>query len=193
MRKQKTPALYHFTCEHGREGIARTGTLIPRTHPFMQHLGPLLWLTDLAEPTPESVGLTSTTLSCDRLAHRFIVQSHAAVRWTEIRRMVPRDVVESLEAFSKPAHWWIVRRPLTSSEFSLDDSWTHTRGGIQRMTWDEYLASLLAEGEALKQEGMALAKKYPQHAPELLAMLAKGEMMRTMLAEIMAQETPEEA
>ena len=68
--KDRSPILYHFTCDdHGYPGIVRTGTVLPRQHPFMPGLGPLLWLTDLAEPpTPESVGLTSQNLKCDRLA-----------------------------------------------------------------------------------------------------------------------------
>ncbi len=49
--------LYHFTCEHGKRGIDLTRILLPNVHPFMRNLGPLIWLTDLAEPpTPESVG-----------------------------------------------------------------------------------------------------------------------------------------
>lgn len=51
---------------------------------------------------------------------------------------------------------------------------------------------LIAQGETLKQEGLRLAKKYPQHAPEILALIAKGEMMRALLAESLAREASDE-
>ena len=123
---QRTPDLYHFTCSHGHTGIARTGTLLPHAHPFMPYLGPLLWLTDLADPpSKESVGLTSSWTSCDRLAYRYNVQCRAAIPWSEVRKKAAGDVVAMLESFGQPEHWWIVRRPLTASEFSFDDSWRH--------------------------------------------------------------------
>jgi hypothetical protein len=117
--------LYHFTCEHGKRGIDLTHILLPNIHPFMKNLGPLLWLTDFAEPpTPESVGLQSRWISCDRLAYRYIVRSHAAVPWSEVRTSVKADVVETLESYGMPEHWWVARRPLTASEFTFDESYT---------------------------------------------------------------------
>ncbi|HKT40022.1 MAG TPA: hypothetical protein VJR48_16740, partial [Ktedonobacterales bacterium] len=86
--------LYHFTCEHGFAGISRTGMLQPQAHPLMRHLGPLLWLTDLAEPSAERVGLTASLLACDRLAYRYHVHTHAAMRWRDLRERVPRAVVD---------------------------------------------------------------------------------------------------
>lgn len=118
------PPLYHFTCAHGHEGISKTGILLPNLHPFMRNLGPLLWLTDLAEPpTPESVGLQSAWLTCDRMAYRYIVRCKAAVHWRDIRERAPRDVVATLESFGQPEHWYVVRRPVLASEFSFDESW----------------------------------------------------------------------
>lgn len=118
------PDLYHFTCAHGHDGITRTGTMLPNIHPFMRHLGPLLWLTDLAEPpTPESVGLQSIWITCDRLAYRYSVRTKAALHWFVIRDRAPKDVVATLESFGQPEHWWIARRPLTRSEFAFDASW----------------------------------------------------------------------
>jgi hypothetical protein len=120
----KIPDLYHFTCKHGHAGITRTGVLLPNVHPFMLHLGPLIWLTDLAEPpTPESIGLTSAWTSCDRLAYRYSVRTHAAVHWFDLRARVSTAIVATLEEFGQPEHWWVVRRPLTQSEFSFDESW----------------------------------------------------------------------
>src|SRR5258707_1733633 len=123
--------LYHFTCNHGHVGIKRSRVLLPNAHPFMKHLGPLIWLTDFAEPpTPESVGLQSTWISCDRLAYRYSVHTRAAVPWADIRTRAAADVVADLEAFGQPEHWYVVRRPLTASEFSFDDTYTRKQKKI---------------------------------------------------------------
>lgn len=129
-RHQPTPDLYHFTCDHGKSGIDRTGILLPNMHPYMPALGPLLWLTDLPEPTRESAGLTMSWTECDRLTYRYIVRSKAAVHWFDIRQRAPKEVVETLESYAQPEHWWIARRPLTSSEFSFDESWQHLTNNI---------------------------------------------------------------
>ncbi len=129
---QKIPELYHFTCDHGYVGITKTGIILPNMHPFMKSLGPLVWLTDFAEPpTPESVGLQSEWLTCDRLAYRYIVRTHAAVSWSLVRERASGNVVATLESYGQPEHWWVVRRPLTPSEFSFDDSWRRERAQEQ--------------------------------------------------------------
>ncbi len=121
--------LYHFTCDHGHTGIARTWRILPNVHPFMKHLGPLIWLTDLAEPpSPESVGLTSQWTTCNRLKYRYSVHTRAAVPWADIRTRAAADVVATLEEFGQPEHWWVVRRPLTASEFTFDESWPKVSG-----------------------------------------------------------------
>jgi hypothetical protein len=111
--------LYHFTCHHGFAGISESGVLRPNIQPFMPHLGPLLWLTDLATPTAEDVGLTATFTSCDRLAYRYAAHTRAAMPWRELRPRVSPAVVELMERYGDPARWWIVRRPLLASEFFL--------------------------------------------------------------------------
>ena len=123
MRRGSQGPLYHFTCEHGFAGISETGLLRPNVHPFMRHLGPLLWLTDLPAPSADSVGLTSERLACDRLAYRYIVHTRAAIRWSDLRDRAPRALVEVLESYSAPSHWWVVRRPLLASEFALDGTY----------------------------------------------------------------------
>lgn len=52
--------------------------------------------------------------------------------------------------------------------------------------------TLIAQGENLKQEGLALAQKYPEHAASIKALLARGEMMRSLLAEAMVRESHKE-
>jgi hypothetical protein len=121
----KILTLYHFTCDHGHTGISKTGVLRPNIHPFMPHLGPLLWLTDLASPpSKESVGLTSSWTTCDRLAYRYSVQTKAAVHWEGVRKRAPEWVVQTLESYGQPEHWWVVRRPLVPSEFAWDSTWS---------------------------------------------------------------------
>lgn len=117
--------LYHFTCEHGYKGISLTRILLPNVHPFMRGLGPLLWLTDFAEPpTPESIGLQSMYLKCDRLQYRYSVHTKAAIAWADIRTRASKDVVATLESYGQPEHWYVVRRPLSASEFTFDESYT---------------------------------------------------------------------
>lgn len=117
--------LYHFTCNHGYVGIKHSGVLLPNIHPYMRNLGPLLWLTDFAEPpSKESVGLTSAWTTCDRLMYRYSVRTHAAVPWAEVRTRAPAQAVETLESYTMPEHWWVVRRLLTASEFTFDESYT---------------------------------------------------------------------
>lgn len=117
----KVGTLYHFTCEHGYTGIEKTRTILPNRHAYLRGLGPLIWLTDLADPDVDAVGLSSeVVLTCDRLAYRYVVTSKACVPWSVVRMRAPVRAVTLLEAYGKPEHWWVARRPLLASEFVLD-------------------------------------------------------------------------
>lgn len=91
--------LYHWTCDHGAQGINRDGVVRPNPHPLLS-MEPLVWLTDLDAASPWNLGLTSEILSCNRMAHRFEVEHTATVMpWSaycRIRR-VPRSVRDALE------------------------------------------------------------------------------------------------
>lgn len=117
---KQVATLYHFTCEHGHRDIETSGFLKPFPHPFMPGVGPLLWLTDLAEPTPDSVGLTSAYITCNRLKYRYIVRCKAVTHWFDIRERAPKWLVADMESFGQPEHWWVARRPVLASEFSFD-------------------------------------------------------------------------
>lgn len=110
--------LYHFTCsDHGLPGILESRGLLGRRHPMFPHLGPLVWLTDIAVPqSDEQLGLTSTFLSCDRQRWRFEVQSKAAVAWSILREKVNPGILIDLESLGQPEHWFVVRRPVLPSE-----------------------------------------------------------------------------
>lgn len=100
--------LYHFTCDHGAEGIQRDGLVRPFANPW---LGQVAWFTDLEEPTADDIGLTSTFLSCDRLTHRFQVESTVPHRWlgSVEQACTPFDLQRDLHRYGKPQHWWIAR------------------------------------------------------------------------------------
>jgi hypothetical protein len=53
------------------------------------------------------------------------VHTRAAVRWCDLSWRVSPALVDVLEAYGEPAHWWVVRRPLLASEFALDGTYTH--------------------------------------------------------------------
>jgi hypothetical protein len=102
--------LFHFTCDHGAEGIRESGVIQIHRAPF--ELAPaVLWLTDLEVPNRNGLGLTSKILSCDRTAHRFEVKNPRAVfHWNEAKRLYfPREQVEALESTpgAMPMHWYV--------------------------------------------------------------------------------------
>lgn len=105
--------LYHYTCHHGYLGIVASGQLRPHGHPWFDE--PLVWLTDLAEPWRDALGLTSHTIDCDRTRYRFqVADSATTIRWTSYRRSVPRRTAITLEnqPGSMPAHWWVSAVPV---------------------------------------------------------------------------------
>lgn len=104
--------LYHYTCvDHGEPGIMESKALLPFRQPILgQHL---VWLTDMDTPNAWALGLTNTTLCCDRTQVRVTVNTYNVrdahgIRpwWAYARRMnhVLRDV---LEATGLPMHWWV--------------------------------------------------------------------------------------
>lgn len=105
--------LWHFTCDHGRKGIGARGELQPYQHPMIPHLPPMVWLTSAAQPARTAVRLTSTTLSCDRLAHRYeATDVSTAERWTVVRRRVPAQILATLERYGRPSIWYVSFSPV---------------------------------------------------------------------------------
>jgi hypothetical protein len=115
----RTPALYHFTCDHGHAGITTTRRLLNlasqargrtiHVPPWMMNV---VWLTDLAAPDALGLGLTSRTLSCDRTRYRWTVVSPRdplIVPWAEFRDRTAPDRWEELESAegAAPGHWWV--------------------------------------------------------------------------------------
>lgn len=101
--------LYHFTCDHGHAQI--TERLIPASwqdNRADNGPGRLVWMTDLAVPNRDALGLTSHILSCDRTAHRYRVTSEVdIVPWLKVRRAYRwAEELESAEG-ARPAHWFV--------------------------------------------------------------------------------------
>lgn len=124
-------ALYHYTCQHGRDAIGDEGMLMPmRDHAPEQAasvradwrwLTEVVWLTDMAEPIPrEALGLTSLAIACDRSAYRYRAYPDNAERFTDWTRRVTdaatrRHILEGLvyaEPGARPAHWFISATPV---------------------------------------------------------------------------------
>lgn len=101
--------LFHYTCrDHGLPGIREAGELRPNEGaPFA-----LVWLTDMAVPDRDALGLTSNWLHCDRMDVRITVPDHPAITpWWRWRRANP-DLwpwTAALEAAfgARPAHWFV--------------------------------------------------------------------------------------
>ena len=111
--------LYHFTCaDHGYPGIARSREIRPYPHLKLPTWPPVVWLTDLARPSRDAVGLTSARLTCDRLAVRLTVEAPEAVPFAEARRRwrIPLDAFLDLTAYGDPAHWYVSQEPIVGSQ-----------------------------------------------------------------------------
>lgn len=124
MKSPRIPnRLFHFTCEHGADGIAITGAVMPLAmiEGAMLELVPeeikwrseFAWFTD--DPSPErlALGLTSYHLLCDRMAVRFEVDPPASTKWWP--SLIPdlgahaREL--SLSPGATPGRWWVAPRP----------------------------------------------------------------------------------
>lgn len=100
--------LYHYTCRHFVDQIARDGYLRPNP------VTGLVWLTDLDVPDRRGLGLTSTTLDCDRLEACFQAEDGPdleALRWVDVRRDYEPALRSALEGSpgALPMHWWVSR------------------------------------------------------------------------------------
>lgn len=118
--------LYHYTCQHGRRGIGDAGTLLApeqvqpghaaRLPPHMRELSWLIWLTHLAVPHRDALGLTRRALSCDRTLHRYraVGDTRDVVRWADFRLSCHPRMVAALESApgAMPPYWWVATRPV---------------------------------------------------------------------------------
>lgn len=106
--------LYHYTCAHGRAWI--DDLLVPASHQSGRAIGTpgeYVWLTDLARPQRDALGLTSHILDCDRTEYRYRVTNMADVLpWTAVRRAWRwAHELESAPG-ARPRHWWVSAGPV---------------------------------------------------------------------------------
>jgi hypothetical protein len=113
------PRLYHFTCDHGHAGILRSGGLIipQMTHPICGwHVS---WFTAEAEPDKFTTGLGAVHTTCDRMAHRWVIEPGAACRawlFSGERLRTPEPFLQVMEDYGDPEHWWIADVPVAAAE-----------------------------------------------------------------------------
>lgn len=123
MTGQPETVLYHYTCQHGRDGLGEDGRLLTLAQqnpgvgmpPAIQELSQLIWLTDLETPNRAALGLTSRLLRCDRIQYRYRVTDPSVARpWVDMRRSATPALVAELEsAFGAlPMHWWVATAPV---------------------------------------------------------------------------------
>ena len=123
LREHDLPPLWHYTCDHGRAGIdvdrSMFGCVVRPLRDLagrddLPELTRWAWFTDMARPDRDALGLTSHTLNCDRLAHRYRVLSGQIYPWTTVRRLANRAERQALESApgARPRHWFVARQPV---------------------------------------------------------------------------------
>lgn len=123
------PPLWHYTCDHGRAAIGDIGRLVPARS--LQPDGApdywtahLVWLTDLAIPDRNALGLTMHLVTCDRMAYRYrVTDTVDVVPWWLLRRELPGPMTAEIETAhgSTPMHWWVSTRPVPAVFAPVDN------------------------------------------------------------------------
>jgi len=96
---------------------------MPNQHPSFPRLLPVVWLTDDPSPLRDEVGLTSTSLPCDRMSHRFrVTDTSQCYPWRRVVDAIwcdpaqadalPRHLVADLERYGRPDSWWVSMTPV---------------------------------------------------------------------------------
>jgi hypothetical protein len=120
-------SLWHYTCDHGRQALGQSGTLLPislldkdardKLPDYLKMLAAVIWFTDLAVPQVEALGLTMNTISCDRTKYRYrAISTYSIGRYTSARPswVWNKQLCAELEGVpgAKPEHWWIAYGPI---------------------------------------------------------------------------------
>ena len=103
-------SIYHYTCAHQAAKMMPDAygnvTLEPRSP------GGLLWLTDLATPVRQALGLTSMILDCDRTEYRLELLDLSTVRrWVDVRRSYRELWALERVPGVMPMHWYVSTSP----------------------------------------------------------------------------------
>lgn len=111
--------IVHYSCEHGAEQIRKAGFVVVPQQQIVLGNPTLSWWTHVPNPPRAALGLTSHSLSCDRMDHRFrALDGSALFRWNDVRHVFPRQGVLRLEAArgARPAYWWVSTEPVEVEE-----------------------------------------------------------------------------
>ena len=104
--------VYHYTCRHTAKRIGRRGVLVPTPQPFLGGVE-LVWLTDLADPDREGLGLTSNMIACDRTEVRYRVLDASTVQaWRTYKLRLDRSHVSALEFGHRHGSWYVSTAPV---------------------------------------------------------------------------------
>lgn len=112
--------LWHFTCSDAAPLIDAAGVLRPNEARTLLP-EPLVWLTDLDNPSDLALGLRGVHVRCDRMAHRYEVTDATGVeRWCDYARRTVRAgklsrlARETLDMTPGgfPAHWYVSTGPV---------------------------------------------------------------------------------
>lgn len=132
MREPEVEYLYHFTCDHGAQGIRERGMVLPvamvvqdasaldQVPATMRWATNYSWWTNISEPEYNWLGLQSVHLFCDRMANCFRakVAPGYAQWWPVVLRELRLDYARmlSLTPGARPATWWVCRGPVHVEE-----------------------------------------------------------------------------
>lgn len=110
-------ALYHYTCDHGRQRLGDTGEVLPGAmlaDGAIYWTALFAWFTDMTKPDRDGLGLTSHLVRCDRTAHRYRVTGGVVTEWCKVARALPREYREAIENApgSRPRHWFVADEPV---------------------------------------------------------------------------------
>jgi hypothetical protein len=103
-----TLRLYHRTCAHQIEQILDDGLLRPQPQPLLGLRA--TWLTHVSWAGRQSLGLSSDTLRCDRMADLLeLVEPEQVVPWSALRAGMDPRGVRMLERVpgTRPEYWWL--------------------------------------------------------------------------------------
>lgn len=111
--------LWHFTCEHGHEALGGGRVLLVPGHRLSEIVpaywwpSRFVWLTDVAVPAREPLGLTSHSLDCDRTAYRYRVTDNRDCQpWKTARRPFRHEAHILETPGTRPARWYISGYPV---------------------------------------------------------------------------------
>lgn len=115
--------LWHYTCSHSRAELGDEGVLLPTAdRADVSRLGInawpsfFVWVTDMAEPEPNALGLTRNHIRCDRTEHRYwVTDASDIVPWQHVLDTDPGYASVAsllLSPGADPSRWFVSSGPV---------------------------------------------------------------------------------